>query len=258
MQVPAEHLAQFKRDGFIIVPDVLARDEALSLRPLLQQAIDQDLEKWGDNPHYIDRWMVHNLMVRGEPFLRLLEQPKMHAYLSAVLGDTCIIYAYTTSSMPPRSTNYSRRVHVDSPRVIPDYVTNVGWLLALDDFTDENGATYCLPGSQERTDVPTDEEFYGKAVRWRPRAGDAVLFNARLFHAGGQNQTDQARHALTMNVCRSYMRQRFDYPRLVPPELVEKLGPVGRRFLGFNVRVPASLEEYYVPANERLYLSGQG
>jgi ectoine hydroxylase-related dioxygenase (phytanoyl-CoA dioxygenase family) len=54
------------------------------------------------------------------------------------------------------------------------------------------------------------------------------------------------------------MRQRFDYPRLVPPELVAQLGPAGRRFLGFNVRVPTSLDEYYVPEEKRLYKAGQG
>ena len=63
---------------------------------------------------------------------------------------------------------------------------------------------------------------------------------------------------LTLNVCRSYMRQRFDYPRLVPPEAIAALGPVGRRFLGFDVRMPVSLEEYYVPPEHRLYKAGQG
>lgn len=253
-----EKLEEFHRLGFIRIENVLPRDEALALRPLLQAAVDSELQRWRGNPHYIDHWMVHNLMLYGEPFLRLLEHPVMHDSLAAVLDDKCILYAYTTSSMPPRGTNYSRRIHVDSPRLIPGYVTNVGFLLALDDFTDENGATFALPGSQTRNDTPSEQEFYAGAVRWYLKAGDAMLFNARLFHAGGENQTERPRHAITMNVCRSYMRQRFDYPRLVPPELVEKLGPVGRRFLGFNVRVPASLEEYYVPPEQRLYQAGQG
>jgi ectoine hydroxylase-related dioxygenase (phytanoyl-CoA dioxygenase family) len=258
MTVDPSLLAKFDQDGFVIIPQVIAREEVLALRPMLQKAIDTELARWSDNPNYIDHWMVHNLMMHGEPFLRFLEHPTMHSYLSSILGDTCTVYAYTSSSMPPRGTNYSRRVHVDCPRVIPGYVTNLGWLLALDDFTEENGATYCLPGSQMRLDTPSDEEFYSHAVRWYPKAGDAVIFNARLWHAGGENLTDRPRHALTINVCRAYMRQRFDYPRLVPDELVAKLGPVGRRFLGFNVRVPTSLDEYYVDPDKRLYLAGQG
>jgi ectoine hydroxylase-related dioxygenase (phytanoyl-CoA dioxygenase family) len=228
------------------------------MRPLLQQAIDEDLARWQGKPGYIDHWMVHNLMIRGLPFLRLLENRVIHAYLDEILSDTCIVYAYTSSSMPPRGTNYSRRIHVDCPRMIPGYVTNVGITLALDDFTKENGATELLPNSQWRVDMPNDAEFDRNAIRLMPEAGQAIVFNARTWHRGGVNQTNEPRHAITINVCRSFMRQRFDYPRLMPPELLDQLGPVGRRFLGFNVRVPTSLEEYYVPEEQRLYKGGQG
>ena len=44
---------------------------------------------------------------------------------------------------------------------------------------------------------------------------------------GGMNSTDTARHAITFNVCRSYMRQRFDYPRLVGDETLAHLGEIG-------------------------------
>ena len=228
------------------------------MRAILQQAIDQDIARWQGAPGYIDQWMVHNLMVRGQAFLRLLENPVLHGYLEEMLSDTCILYAFTSSSMPPHGSNYSRRLHVDCPRVIPGYVTNVGMTLALDDFTEENGATELLPDSQWRTDLPSEAEFERDAVRLMPKAGEAIFFNARTWHRGGLNRTDKARHAVTINACRSFMRQRFDYPRLVPAELVADLGPVGRRFLGFNVRVPVSLEEYYVPEEQRLYKAGQG
>jgi ectoine hydroxylase-related dioxygenase (phytanoyl-CoA dioxygenase family) len=258
MQADPKLLRKLMDEGIVLVPSILARDQALSLRRLLQEAIDEDLARWSGAPGYIDQWMVHNLMVRGEPFLQLLENPMLHAYLSPVLNDTCILYAYTSSSMPPGGSNFSRRIHVDSPRVIPGYPTNMGVLIALDDFTEENGPTEFLPKSQWRCDTPTPEEFDVGAIKHYPQAGDACFFNARTFHRGGLNKSAQPRHAISLNVCRSYMRQRFDYPRLVPSELVAKLGSVGRRFLGFNVRVPTCLEEYYVPPEERLYLPGQG
>ena len=86
----------------------------------------------------------------------------------------------------------------------------------------------------------------------------AFTLTGSVGRMGGLNRTDDPRHAVTINACRSFMRQRFDYPRLVPAELVAQLGPVGRRFLGFDVRVPTSLEEYYVPEEHRLYKGGQG
>jgi ectoine hydroxylase-related dioxygenase (phytanoyl-CoA dioxygenase family) len=253
-----ELLSKLCTEGVVLVPDVLPRKAALAMRPLLQRAIDADLARWQGSPGYIDHWMVHNLMVHDDAFLYLLENPILHAYLSELLSNTCIIYAYTSSSMPPRGSNYSRRIHVDCPRVIPGYVTNVGITLALDDFNEENGATELLPYSQWRTSAPTEAEFEKGAVRFMPSAGQAVIFNARTWHRGGLNRTDKPRHAVTINACRAYMRQRFDYPRLVPESSVAKLGPIGKRFLGFNVRVPVSLEEYYVPEEQRLYKGGQG
>ena len=80
-------------------------------------------------------------MLHGAPFLRSSKILFRTPYLAEVLSDTCILYAYTSSSMPPAGSNYSRRIHVDCPRLIPGYWTNAGVMVALDDFTDENGVT---------------------------------------------------------------------------------------------------------------------
>lgn len=249
-------LDQFRVKGFVVVPDVLTSADIPALRSSLQECIDEDAARWGKG--YPDHWMVQNLMARRLLFARVLENSVMHAYLTEVLTATCIVYAYTSSSMPPWATNYSHRIHVDCPRLIPDYITNVGVILPLDDFTYENGATYFLPGSFTRAATPSHDEFMADAERVYPRAGDMVLFNARTFHLGGENRTPHPRHAVTVNVCRSFMRQRFDFPRLVPQEIVDALGATGRRFLGFHVRMPTSLEEYYVPEEQRLYKPDQG
>jgi hypothetical protein len=45
---------------------------------------------------------------------------------------------------------------------------------------------------------------------------------------------------------------------MVPPERVPALSPVLRRVLGFDVRMPTSLDEYYVDESERLYKANQG
>ncbi len=248
----------FNTKGFAIVPNVLSAAEVEEMRALLIKAIvDQD-GKWGGFEHYVDRNMVHNLMLHAQPFVDLLSNPVMHAYLSAVLDPFCTLYAFTSSSIPAGGANYSTRVHVDSPRFIPGYVTNVGFIFALDDFTDENGATYFLPGSHLSDRTPTEAEFFAGAERVYPRAGEGVISNARTFHRGGENVTKRDRHAVTMNVCRSWMRQRFDYPRLMPRAMIDGMDETGRRFIGWDVRVPTSLDEYYVPPDQRLYKSGQG
>jgi ectoine hydroxylase-related dioxygenase (phytanoyl-CoA dioxygenase family) len=251
------HAAAVRTDGFTIVEGAFDTPLAERMRGLLAHHAEQQ-HREADPRRAIDDYMVHNLMVLEDDFMQVLANPCIVAALDELLGATSLVYAYTSSSMPAGGTNYSHRVHVDCPRVIPGYPTNVGVIVALDDFTTENGATYFLPGSFERTTPPTEDEFFANAVRVYPRRGDIVVFNARTWHLGGMNTTDRDRHALTLNACRSYMRQRFDYPRMIEPEVAAVLSPVLRRLLGFDVRVPTSLDEYYLPEEQRLYKAGQG
>ncbi len=163
-------LRKIRERGFAIVAGVLDPQAVSVMKQELQRTIDEDLAAW-EGREYPDAWMVHNLMVRHAIFARFLENPVMHAYLSPLLGDTCILYAYTSSSMPPSGANFSHRVHVDSPRVIPGYWTNVGVMVALDDYTSENGATRFLPGSFERVEPPSVEEFLDAQRRDVPKGG---------------------------------------------------------------------------------------
>lgn len=242
-------------EGVTIVPSVLSQDQVVELRNELERAVAEDALRY---PDVFDKGMVHNCMVRGTNMASLLDNPVMNDYLNNAFSDTCIVYAYQSSSLSPNQGNYGSRVHVDSPRFIPDYVTNLGVIFPLDDFTVENGATYYLPRSHRTVELPTDEFFYANAKRAFCRAGDMILFNGRLVHAAGFNSTSRTRHSLTINICRSYMRQRFDFPRLIPQNIIDGFGENGRRLIGMNVRMPTSLEEFYLPADQRLYKPNQG
>ena len=85
-----------------------------------------------------------------------------------------------------------------------------------------------------------------------------IVFNARVVHSTGFNHTDQWRHALTMNACRSYMKQRMDWVRFIPDEISNQLNQSARRIIGFDTRLPTSLEEFFLPEEQRLYKPNQG
>lgn len=253
-----EKMAEYAREGVVLIENVLDAETTNSMREALARAIVAQDEQWSHSPYYLDRGMVHNPMVNEPIFLSIFSNDRINDFLEAALDEHCILYACTSSSMPPHETNYSGRIHVDCPRVINGYPTNIGFLIALDDFKLDNGATYYLPRSTEMKDMPDEDYFFEHSVRPLPKAGDAVMFNARCWHRGGNNSTADFRHAFTMNVCRSYMRQRFDYPRMLGEGLLETLDERALKRLGYRVRVPVSLEQYYVPPEKRLYFAGQG
>ena len=100
--------------------------------------------------------MVLLCALYGGAFLELFDNERLMAGRSR----PCSAPAASSTPTPARrcrrgKTNYSRRIHVDCPRLIPGYVTNMGATILLDDFTEDNGATWFLPGSHTRADQPS-------------------------------------------------------------------------------------------------------
>ena len=131
-------------------------------------------------------------------------------------------------------------------------------LVMLDDFTPDNGATYLLTGSHRRAERPPDDLFFRDAVRAVAAAGSILVFDSNLWHAAGVNRTDRPRRALTLGFTRPFMKQQLDYPRALGYDRSETLSPALRQLLGYNARVPASLDEWYQPPEKRLYKRDQG
>src|SRR6476659_4061957 len=134
--------------------------------------------------------------------------------------------------MPPSAVNYSGRIHVDCPRIIPGFLTNMGATILLDTFTEENGATWYLPNSHLQTEPPDEKTFYANARRVLAPAGSVWFFNARTWHAGGAHQSSRGRHALTINMGRPWMKQRLDIPRAMEKLDLARLSPAARQKLG--------------------------
>ncbi len=248
----AEVAKQIEQSGFFIAHEVFPTATLDILKSDLVSAIAAE-EAFHQRKDHPDRGMVLVCPYHSKSFSQILANERFVEPFNAVLGEGCIVYAYTSSSMPPHEGNYSVRVHVDSPRLIENYVTNMGVILLLDDFTEENGATYFLPGSHKRKDAPTEEEFLSSAQRLIAPKGSAFYFNARLWHSGAANNSENWRHAITINMCRSYMKQRIDLPRMLEKTDLSGLTDSSLQKLGFLAQVPASFEEYYAPLEKRKY-----
>ena len=228
---------------------------------LLKQALVQALEEYtpaGSERSHLDRYLIHDLLARQALFGQLIEDPRLQQLVAPLLGPHWIMYAFTSSSLPPGESNYGARVHVDSPRSFNPHVFNLGLMWALDGFTKENGGTFLLPGSQNSSNTPDAAYFERNCIQIECPKGSVVVFNARVFHRAGHNSTREWRHALTMNACRSFMKPRLDWVRLIPKALLDSLGPQARRLVGFDTRLPTSMEEFFLPDEQRLYKPDQG
>ena len=245
-------IAEINGQGYSIMEDVLPGDFVLKIKKALEKAIEDEVS-YHKGSDYSDYGMVLLCSLYDKIFTELFDNEKLTGPFNAILGDGCIVYAYTSSSMPPNKTNYSRRIHIDSPRIIPGYITNMGATILLDDFTEENGATFFLPNSQTQANPPSEDFFYKNAKRLIAKAGSVWFFNARTWHAGGQNNTPNWRHALTINMVRPWMKQRIDIPRAMSTMDLSGISPAAFQKLGFLAQVPANYDEYYAPVEMRKF-----
>lgn len=245
---------EYHREGYAVVPGVLSAEEVRQMRADLEIAIEREKAFHG-GMDYVDYGMVLVCSMYARSFVDVLGNMKVMGPIEKILSEGSIVYAYTSSSMPPGGTNYSYRIHVDCPRRIDGYETNAGVMMLLDDFTEENGATWILAGSQERADKPTDEEFFANAKRVVAPAGSCVYLHPLVWHSGGKNTTDRWRHSATINMCRPYMKQRLDIPKIMAKSGVDLTGVSEKAMqkMGFYAQVPESLDEYYQPPEKRKF-----
>lgn len=243
-----------RESGCFVCTDVLDADYLARVKPALERAIVKEVEYHGTTD-YLDYGMVLVCAPYGREFLEPLENPRMMGPIEAVLGEGSIVYAYQSSSMPPKRTNYSRRIHRDAPttRMNGSLMTNFGAIVLLDDFTLDNGATYFLEGSHTLKEPPADAEFHEKAYRLVAPAGSVMFIDPLVYHAGGDNHTDQWRHAISISMCRPWMKQRLDIPRLMANTDMTGVSERVLQKLGFHAQVPASYDEYYAPPERRKF-----
>ena len=195
-----------------------------------------------DDPCYI------TLLAAFEPFASLF-----HTYF----GGKFILNSYGGVINERNTHAYVKNVHRDIRFGSEDRRFMLNALVMLDDFTADNGATWLLSGSQALAEPPDDERFYAQASRATGKRGSLLLFDSRLWHAGGHNVTDAPRRALTLTFTSPFFKPQLDYPRLLGYRNLEHYDTWLRQVIGFNARVPESLEDFYVPVERRFYQRGQ-
>ena len=117
----------------------------------------------------------------------------------------------------------------------PDYgrQVRVQIMVAVSDFTEENGATQVVPGShtwsEERVADPSE------AVSAAMKASSALLFLGSTHHGGGTNRTaDQCRTGLTMGLDSAAVRQEENMYLALSPEVVKSYPEQIQRLLGWS------------------------
>ncbi len=106
-------------------------------------------------------------------------------------------------------------------------------MIAISDFTEENGGTLVIPGSHLWDEQRKPERSL--AVSTVMKAGTALIFIGSTFHAGGHNRTaDQYRTGLTIALDASNVRQEENMYLALSPQVVASYPEQIQRLLGWS------------------------
>ena len=251
--------ARLAQDGWALLPSVLPKTLIARLAGGLQKEYEAQraIQVANDVGEGTDG-TVHHLPCGGSVFLELLEQGCWGAILTDFFGGPYILNTYGGVLNLPGRPSYVGKVHRDLRLFSGELPLMAQLLVMLDDFTEENGATYLLTRSHRLNEKPPDDLFFREAVRAISPAGSVLVFNSNLWHASGANRSKTPRRALTLAFTRPFIKQQLDYPRALGYDRAESFSPALRQLLGYNARVPSSLDEWYQPPERRLYKRDQG
>ena len=239
-----QNIYELETLGFTIIKDVIKLDILQELKSKIDQALKVDNERFSKFKGKKEELII-DLTIHDKYFLSSIDNDIIFEFCNEILGNNPILYSYTSTILKPKVESKVQEIHIDSNKFIKDYITGLVMTIPLDDFTDENGATLYLPGSQNLEIKPSEETFNKNCVSTSRNAGDILFFNPRVWHKAGNNRTDKIRYGLTLYATRSFFKQRFDFPYMIPKENLIGLSDRILSFLGYNSCPPQSIDQYY-------------
>jgi ectoine hydroxylase len=240
------------RDGYLLVRGALDAPMVERLLSVSEREVARFRQQSGVGPHHVLN--LHDLVARDAVWLELVDLPTTFAKVWGVLGWHIQLFHTQLIVTPPAPRGAGRGAygwHQDNNRMNLDLETTpqprvsvkVGYFLT--DLPHEGmGNLTVVPGSHLRAqpDVSSDESPEG-AIEIIADAGDAVLFDRRLWHAASTNTSDRARVFVTYGYSYRWLRPKS---AMKHDDLFERVDPIRRQHLGWA----SSANGYFDPTDE--------
>ena len=247
-------------DGAVIVEELLDADTVARLnaeldpllaapavkRPFLNAAL-QDF--FGENTRHITGVAGKSRVFATE----VMVNPTLLSVCDEVLLPACSSYQLNLGHVldrgPGTTAQFLHRdelvwIHLPSPHP----PVQLASMIALVDFTAENGATLVVPGSHRGHG---HERHDGEAVAAEMSAGSAVIYLGSTLHGAGANQTtDQWRRGMHVSYVVGWLRTEENHYLTTWPDVAHTLPRQAQQLLGYAAHNAINLAGGYLGAVE--------
>jgi ectoine hydroxylase-related dioxygenase (phytanoyl-CoA dioxygenase family) len=228
-------LESLDRDGYAIAESVLEPEEVAAVRADLDPLL-VDLPK-GRNPFEgLVSQRIYALLAKTRAMDAAILHPVILELAQTLLGPfqlSALVAIAIGPGEPAQSEHHDDGVY-PLPRGHQDLVLSTMW--ALEDFTEENGATVLLPGSHRwTTEHPSPTSERRQAVM---PAGSLLLYRGAIWHGGGENRSARSRLGITIEYLAGWLRPQENHVAALDPALVASLPDRLQELLGYNIYPP--------------------
>ena len=195
-ELPADAAFGLEQRGFVVLPGPVPAGQMECMTDAYDAAISTasaaDLRVGSTTTR------VSDFVNRGAEFDELYVFPPLLDACCRVIGRPFKLSSLQARTL--RAGTPTQGLHVDVRRDSPDWPL-LGFILMVDDFRPENGATCFVPGSHQWlsaaegacSELPADTE--GQTPACGP-AGSLLIFNGSVWHGHGANSSDEPRRSL--------------------------------------------------------------
>ncbi|MBM3828471.1 MAG: phytanoyl-CoA dioxygenase family protein [Actinobacteria bacterium] len=179
------------------------------------------------------------LLARSPASIDFVANPEVLAVVDRVLGPNATTYQLHLTQMiciwpgGPAQSLHRDQWCFDMFPFPPEMDVEVSTIWALDDFTEENGATRIIPGSL--LDAASCVADTHRTVGATMPKGSVVLYTGRTIHGGGENRSDAVRRALNVDYILGWLRQEENQYLSCPPEIARTLPERVQKLAGYTV-----------------------
>ncbi|MCY3818469.1 MAG: phytanoyl-CoA dioxygenase family protein [Gammaproteobacteria bacterium] len=257
-----EERRSFEEEGYFIVRDVLPPATLARVIDAADRLYVAYRPRYGLTRH--ERLNHLDCIGFDEAFLELIDWPRTFAKVIDILGWHIQLYHSHLIITPPPSPDHPPAAgrlgwHQDSGRLNIDFETDprprvslkVAFVLT-DIETPDRGSTHVIPGSHRfnTLELPADNAEHPDATPVRARAGDALFFDRRLWHASGRNVSRFTRKILFLGYSYRWLRPRDD---MTVEHYLADADPIRRQLLGVS---PTGSMGYTSPTDDDVPLKG--
>jgi hypothetical protein len=235
--VSSEQICQhLERDAAVVVEGVLAESDLRAAKAELSPYFESAKSGRNDFAGFHTQ-RIGALMARSETCRALALNPLVNATCRRFLAPHADGYQlHFTQAVRIGARESAQVLHRDrgvwGGRVPRRIETQLSTIWAIDEFTQANGATRVVPGSQSWAGDREPEPQEIAVATMRP--GSVLIYSGTVLHGGGANSTSAPRLGVLLHYTLDWLRQEENQYLSCPPEVAQTLSPELRALMGYS------------------------